>query len=185
MRYTRGLISFVVIAMVVGLSFLAFSADQAKAQDACLITIGKAATPEDDTPFTFVFAGNGTLNGEVVFRVPTFPSNLFVMDIDTFLTVTEQVPEGWELAGIECTQGTQNCGAVAFEPCLSITIDEATNSITATCLDNDQGSCTFTNVLAPVAPAQVPTLSEWGLISMAGVLGLIAFAVLRRKKAAA
>ncbi|MEM7009728.1 MAG: IPTL-CTERM sorting domain-containing protein, partial [Thermodesulfobacteriota bacterium] len=31
----------------------------------------------------------------------------------------------------------------------------------------------------------VPTLSEWGLIAMAGVLGLIGFAVLRRRQAAA
>ncbi|MEM7009509.1 MAG: IPTL-CTERM sorting domain-containing protein [Thermodesulfobacteriota bacterium] len=31
----------------------------------------------------------------------------------------------------------------------------------------------------------VPTLSEWGLIAMAGVLGLIGFAVIRRRQAAA
>ena len=85
---------------------------------------------------------------------------------------------------IQCIKWMRG-GQGPFVPCLSITIDEATNSITATCLDDDSGSCTFTNVLAPIAPAQVPTLSEWGLIAMAGVLGLIAFAVLRRKKATA
>jgi len=32
--------------------------------------------------------------------------------------------------------------------------------------------------------AGVPTLSEWGLIAMAGVLGIIGFIVIRRRKAA-
>ena len=31
-------------------------------------------------------------------------------------------------------------------------------------------------------PAQVPTLSEWGLIAMAGILGIVGFIVIRRKK---
>ena len=31
---------------------------------------------------------------------------------------------------------------------------------------------------------EVPTLSEWGLIAMAGVLGLVGFMVIRRRKAA-
>lgn len=37
----------------------------------------------------------------------------------------------------------------------------------------------------PPAAAQVPTLSEWGLIAMAGVLGLVGFMVMRRKRATA
>ena len=32
---------------------------------------------------------------------------------------------------------------------------------------------------------EVPTLSEWGLIAMAGVLGIIGFMVVRRRKAVA
>ncbi len=35
------------------------------------------------------------------------------------------------------------------------------------------------------APADVPTLSEWGLISMAAVLGIVGFMVIRRKRATA
>lgn len=34
-------------------------------------------------------------------------------------------------------------------------------------------------------PRPIPTLSEWGLIAMAGVMGVIAFIVLRKKKSAA
>jgi len=34
-------------------------------------------------------------------------------------------------------------------------------------------------------PALVPTLSEWGLIAMAGILGIVGFMVIRRRKATA
>jgi hypothetical protein len=34
-------------------------------------------------------------------------------------------------------------------------------------------------------PSNVPTLSEWGLIAMAGVLGIVGFMVMRRRKVAA
>ena len=37
----------------------------------------------------------------------------------------------------------------------------------------------------PAPITQVPTLSEWGLIAMAGVLGIIGFMVIRRRKATA
>ena len=34
-------------------------------------------------------------------------------------------------------------------------------------------------------PQPIPTLSEWGLIAMAGVLGIVGFMVIRRRKAVA
>jgi hypothetical protein len=42
-------------------------------------------------------------------------------------------------------------------------------------------------VCEPVEPvvSNVPTLSEWGLIAMAGILGLVGFMVLRRRKVTA
>jgi len=36
----------------------------------------------------------------------------------------------------------------------------------------------------PPPPTEVPTLSEWGLIAMASILGIVGFMVMRRKKAA-
>ena len=36
--------------------------------------------------------------------------------------------------------------------------------------------------MATPTPAQVPTLSEWGLIAMASLLGIVGFMVIRRKK---
>jgi len=38
--------------------------------------------------------------------------------------------------------------------------------------------------MPPPVTRAVPTLSEWGLIAMAGILGLVGFMVLRRRKAA-
>ena len=38
---------------------------------------------------------------------------------------------------------------------------------------------------APIEPRNVPTLSEWGLIAMAGILGIVGFMVIRRKKVTA
>jgi len=40
-------------------------------------------------------------------------------------------------------------------------------------------------VFAKRAASNVPTLSEWGLIAMAGILGLVGFMVVRRRKAVA
>ena len=40
-------------------------------------------------------------------------------------------------------------------------------------------------IIPPPSPAMVPTLSEWGLITMAGVLGIVGFMVTRRRKATA
>lgn len=34
-------------------------------------------------------------------------------------------------------------------------------------------------------PRNVPTLSEWGLIAMAGILGIVGFMVIRRRKVTA
>ena len=36
-----------------------------------------------------------------------------------------------------------------------------------------------------VIPTPIPTLSEWGLIAMAGILGIVGFMVIRRKKSTA
>lgn len=38
---------------------------------------------------------------------------------------------------------------------------------------------------APVVETNIPTLSEWGLIAMAGILGIVGFIVMRRRKVTA
>jgi hypothetical protein len=142
----------------------------------CTIEIEKVANPADNTPFDFVVTGD--IDAMQTLSDPGNPIFVGGFNIDQTVTVTEELPSGWELQSIECIEGQTNCGSQVFEPCLSITINEETNSITATCEDDDTGRCTFTNALIP---SQVPTLSEWGLVSIAGLLGIIGFIVIRKR----
>ena len=75
------------------------------------------------------------------------------------------------------TRGRDDCGG----PCLNITIDEATNSITAECIGDDARICIFVNELRTT---NVPTLSQWGLISMIVLLGIVGFIFYRRRATA-
>jgi len=145
----------------------------------CNIVIEKVEVPDTGRDFDFNLSGN--LNGE--FFLQDGESENIGMGIDDVFTVTEDIPEGYTL-DIECTPGVTNCGNEVFVPCLNIIPLDDGSGVQVECLDNDSGSCTFTNTLA-ASPTEVPTISEWGLIAMAGFLGLIAFFVLRRKKAVA
>jgi len=53
--------------------------------------------------------------------------------------------------------------------------------------NDDEGDNGFGNIseIVLALPAPIPTLSEWGLIAMAGILGLVGFMVIRRRKAVA
>ncbi len=84
--------------------------------------------------------------------------------------MTELPLAGWQLSDIEC----ENTGATTFE----IT----DNGFTATCDGGGDVTCAFTNVSAV---SEFPTLSEWGMIAMAGILGIAGFMVIRRKRAVA
>ncbi len=48
----------------------------------------------------------------------------------------------------------------------------------------DGDSSEFGSCVSPVT-SPIPTLSEWGLIAMAGVLGIVGFMVIRRRKVSA
>jgi len=50
-------------------------------------------------------------------------------------------------------------------------------------LDHSTKGLAFDCVAPPVPP--IPTLSEWGLIALAGILGIVGFMVIRRRKAVA
>ena len=174
MRYTRRLISFVILTMLVGLGSLMLSTAQVRATEnggVCTITIEKVANPADNTPFTFIISGDET--DEFTLMDPGNTTTHIEVGVTDAITITEEAPAGWLLGGIECSNTLGD---------LSFVINEATNSITANCVDPEDGSCTFTNVLRAT---NVPTLSQWGLISMIVLLGIVGFMVLRRRKATA
>jgi len=85
-----------------------------------------------------------------------------------------------------------------------LTFDNETNTLFASDIENDQlisidtntgeinvignTGFNFVDSLAscnPRLPRDIPTLSEWGLIAMAGILGIVGFMVMRRRKATA
>jgi len=172
----------IIMTVVFSLGLLTIGSLDVQAQDGCLLEMRKSANPADDRVFDFLQTGPEDQESEFGLSDPDNPTTVRVIPFGGAVNITELVPSGWKLDSIECVNGTNNCGPGTFIPCLDIIPNLETNSIVAFCLDNDEGSCTFTNVFDPRA---VPAISVYGLIAMAGVLGLIAFFVLRRKKAAA
>jgi len=112
MRYTRSLISFVVIAMVVGVGFFVLSTDHARAQEVCTITIEKVATPANNVPFPFSVTGD--ITSEFTLMDPDANTEIIVLvkgDVPVMISLIEDVPPKWILDNIECTTPTGGfCG---------------------------------------------------------------------------
>jgi IPTL-CTERM motif len=181
MKNRRNMISFVIVTALAFAGMLTLCQENARAQldNNCIISINKVATPANDKVFDFTVTGAQ----DTTFSLsdPSHPLQVLGINVSQTLTVTEEDIQGWALDGIECTQGIINCGTGGeFVPCLTAVVDG--NSVTFECLDNDTASCTFTNSLLE---RNIPTLSEWGLIAMAGVLGIAGLLVIRRRKATA
>jgi len=172
MRYTRRLISFVILTMLVGLGSLVLSTEQARAIAACQIVIEKIANPADNTEF--VFTAPGSDNSNFTLKDPSEPITTTGIGVGKTTTVTEEVPPGWILDADEeeCTGDTDK-----------IFIFNDTNGLRFNCEgENVTVTCTFFNVKRPT---NIPTLSEWGLIALAGILGIVGFIVIRRRKVTA
>ena len=173
MGYTRRLISFVILIMLVGLGSLVLSTEQARAIAACQIVIEKIANPADNTEF--VFTAPDSDNPNFTLKDPSEPITTTGIARGETTTVTEEVPPGWilDVDEEECTGDTDK-----------IFIFNETNGLRFNCeSDNATVTCTFTNVKLVT---NIPTLSEWGLIAMAGILGIIGFImVIRRRKVTA
>ncbi|MGB3729941.1 MAG: hypothetical protein WBA70_11910 [Thermodesulfobacteriota bacterium] len=155
-------------------AIIAFSglASNANAQS-CAVEVIKNAVPADNTPFNFTAVVLGQ------------PEPFTLMDPDDNITnvafglnessITENVPQGWVIESIECRPNQGD------EALISFSINGPT--VTINCLDSfGQGTCVFNNV---IATRNVPNLSQWGLIAMAGVLGIVGYMVAKRRKLAA
>jgi len=169
--------------MFTGLGFLFLITDHASAGlPPCIIGIEKAAMPVDGTEFNF------SITGFVIgdFGLTSGSSNNINLANNEEITVTEEVPQGWVLDDIICS-----------DP-IGIVITNAPNGRTFQCTATTAvgiTDCTFFNIMEPPPPTQppptqspvtgIPSLNEWGLLSLAVVLGLVGIVVfrLRRKTA--
>jgi len=149
---------------------------RAQLDNNCIISINKSATPANDKVFSFSLTGDQVVT--YFLSDPSHPLQVIGINVGQTVTVTEDSLPGWTLDGIECTEGITTCGSTS---CLTATVDGS--SVTFQCFDNDTASCTFTNSFTGSA---IPTLSEWGLIAMAALIGAAGiFMAVRRRRAAA
>jgi hypothetical protein len=159
---SRYIFSFFILSVITS-GFLTIETGKSYAQIGCEVGINKVGIPGDPTVFTFVTTGAdvaefGLENGE---------AQGLVVPGGVTATVVEELPPGWVLVDVECE--TENTA-----------VSEIENGVEIFCSPNGGAAqCAFFNTLQ----SQVPTLSEWGMISAAVGLGLVGvwFAVRRRK----
>lgn len=132
----------------------------------CEVDIVLDAQPIDDTEFTF----NPMPGDEFVLVETGERFKTIIVPQGGSLQVTEVVPEDWTLVEIDC--GSRGL--------LDIVLIE--NGIFLESCEDGEAVCNFVNELE-VRP--IPTLSQWGLIATAAVLGIVGVVVYSRRKAAA
>jgi IPTL-CTERM motif len=115
------------------------------------------------------------LNERIYLFVPSF---LFIGLL--FLALPEAGFAGFATTPTDCCQISENeCADTSEGPILCMEGNLQDNAV----CDANTGRCrTELTPIDGVTP--IPTLSEWGLIAMAGVLGIIGFMVIRRRKTA-
>ena len=138
--------------------------------EVCFIKIVKLANPGGDTGFDLIAESDGGDGLEFTLTSPDNPSRTIVFNPVETITVTEDVPEGWELDRIRC-EGDEG---------MAITPVENGRRFECNVIES-QATCVFEN-LNPNLVA-VPALSTWGMAAAAVVLILAAIYFLRRKSA--
>ena len=97
-----------------------------------------------------------------------------------FLAYEHEGFAGVAIIDTDCCQISENeCADTSEGPILCMEGDLQENAF----CDENLGLCR--TELTPIRGRPIPTLSEWGLIAMGGVLGIVALLILRRRRAAA
>ncbi len=139
----------------------------ANAQFPCALTICKSAPGAGDQGFNIDFTDSGVTETVELFDGGDCITTQLNFDAD--VDITEQPTPGWRLVDVLCD----------FSPGFEFTSIQ--DGITALCTSESlsETTCTFVNS----ASANVPTLSEWGMIAAAAGLGLVGvFFAVRRKR---
>ncbi len=138
-------------------------------EETCNITIELEAPEGGDTEFQFNLVSSKLDQNFDLSDGQSIPFN--DLPLGTIFTITEFVPDQWSLDSIVCD------GDADFNESVN------DNSVDVTCNSTGDIDCTFINSRIPTT--NIPTLSEWGLISMAAILGIAGFMIMRRRKVAA
>ena len=174
--YIRKALPFYVFALsVLGLLLIPSFYDTAVAQPDCGVTICKSAPqlPVPQSEDDLVFFPFTEIRGQSVFEFTLAANSRCTgagLNTGESDEIIEEPFEGWELVDIDC-EG---------DPGIVITLIE--NGVSAHCQSQGFTTCTYTNVRV----SNIPTLSEWGMITAAGGLALIGvFFAVRRKRSQA
>jgi len=136
---------------------------------ACFTTINKEAVSADGTVFQFTTDAPDVDD----FALLSGESTDFLFSGSGSFMVQEEVPPLWKLDGVDCGTPEGDITVEILEDGILINCPSGMNSI----------ECTFLNSLLPEPIASdIPTLSQWGLLAMASILGIVGFMVMRRKK---
>ena len=165
---TRAFFSLSLFVLIVfGALLIPSLSDNARAQS-CDIAICKIADGAGDIVFQFEADQGGDIQ-----QFELIDGGLCVLldfDAGSDFDISENAVPGWVLDNVDCeTSG--------------ITVTKFDGGVTLNCVgaNGGDGQCNFINV--PGLNANVPTLSEWGMIAAAAGLGLIGvFFAVRRKK---
>ena len=114
------------------------------------ITIGKSANDDDSVDFDFTISGDSTCNED--FSLADGEEEEFVCDVPDTYTIAEEVPEGWALVAINCTDENVSPSDIVGD------VEDATVAITLSD-PGDSVDCTFVNELAEPGDPDSVTLA--------------------------
>ncbi len=122
-------------------------------------------------------------DGRFVYVAIGFNDDVEVVDTQSNTVVDTIQDAGNDPFCITITPDGKFAYASGDDADLVYVINTATDTIVDTIpISNPSSYGTF---FATIERTPIPTMSEWGLIAMAGVLGIVGFMVMRRRKAAA
>lgn len=172
MEMIQKCLTILVFSVLVGCASLLLSTDSVLAQP-CQIEVVKNADPADNTPFEFTRITTGD---EVDFTLMDPDDQTMMIGVSLGeSTITENVPDGWALDSIECVVEPDSENVLSLST-IGSTVN--VNCLGFTPSDQARGTCTFNNI---IPTRDVPTLSQWGMITAVILLGVISFIAFRRR----
>lgn len=147
--------------------FLLLSINSSAQDDGCSIEATKSAPGSGGFEFLF----QGTADGEPIddFTLADGQSTGGNIPEGVSVVITEAPQNGYRFGGIDCDA----------EP--GIVITDSAEGFSINCVDETAGSasCVIRNVSIV---SGIPTLSQWGLIAMAELMGIAGLVIIRRRK---